>query len=80
MASTISVGEGAASRDTDTSSVWPLTTGTRVVPALTVTGWGSTPSAVTRPRIFRGSVSIFDSSPRITGMTLPSRSSEGTPG
>ena len=55
-------------------------TGTRVVPALTVTGWGSTPVPVARPRIFCVSVSIFDSSPRTTGMTFPTTSSDGTPG
>jgi hypothetical protein len=68
------------SSPTETVSVWPSSTGTRFVWALTRTGCISTESAVSEPRIFRVSVSIFSSSPEMNGITLPRMSSEGTPG
>ena len=68
------------SKATDTVSVWPSITGTRLHAAPTFTGWNSIAPFRKVPRIFCVSFSIFSSSPPMKGITLPRMSSEGTPG
>ena len=50
--------DGADSNVTETDSVCPFTTGTRVVDALRMTGCGTTWPFSMLPRILRGSLSI----------------------
>src|SRR5579871_5992266 len=75
-----SASEGLAENSTDTVTVCPSTTGTRLQCALTFDARSSTEWPVKSPRIFCVSCSIFSSSPPMNGITLALMSMEGTPG
>jgi hypothetical protein len=75
------VGErGLRENSTETVTVWPSTTATRLQWALMRAGSGSMWSPRNSPRIFCVSCSIFSSSLPMKGITLPTMSMEGTPG
>ena len=76
----MSASDGFAENSTETVTVWPSTTGTRLQCALTLAASGSMWSPRKSPRIFCVSCCIFSSSPPMNGITLPMMSIDGTPG
>src|SRR5262249_29192543 len=67
-------------KPSDTHTVWPCSTGTRLAWALTANAALSIDDDFKAPRNFRTSASILGSSSAMYGTTLPTMSSDGTPG